>query len=111
MRAIDIFNNLRQDREVEKLKRAYNELQLELDLKIRKLDQRVRELSCLYSIADLGEQPGISKDELISKAITYLLPTLFSSGIVCARAIVDGQEFTTRGFIQTHFKYSSDIVG
>lgn len=108
--ALTISGHIQQDTEVLKLKQAYKELQDKLDSKINRLDQRVRELSCLYSIADLGEQPGVSHQEVLQKAIDYIISTLHYPDMACGRAFYEGQEFQTKNFQQTQWKHSCEII-
>lgn len=72
--------------------------------------ERVKELTCLYSIARLAVQTELSLDETMQR-ITDLLPFAWQyPEITSARIVVDGRTFLTRGFSATAFQQLEDIV-
>ena len=74
------------------------------------LEERRKELNCLYGITDLVEQPGISLDGIIQGTVDLVPPAWQYPEIACARAILEGQEFKTENFRETTWKQASDIV-
>ena len=46
--------------ELETLQQAHNEMEAQLEKRSRDIEERVKELNCLYRIANLVEEPGIS---------------------------------------------------
>lgn len=74
-----------------------------------KLKERVKELQCLYSIANIVERPGITLDRLYQE-IANLLPAAWRyPDITCARIAIDDDEFKTENYRETEWKQSSDI--
>jgi len=74
------------------------------------LNKRDKELNCIYGIAALEDQPGITLEEII-QGIVDLMPAAWQyPEIACARAILEGQEFKTENFRETPWKQTSDIV-
>ncbi len=73
------------------------------------LNERVKELECLYSIANIVERPGISLNELYQE-VTNLLPVSWQyPEIACARIIINDKEFSTANYVETHWKLASTI--
>ena len=74
------------------------------------LDERVKELNCLYGISHLVEMPDISLEEILQGTVDLIPPAWQYPQITCARIIVDGQEFKTKNFEETAWKQSSGIM-
>jgi two-component system sensor histidine kinase DegS len=74
-----------------------------------KLKERVKELQCLFSIANIAQRPGITLDELYQE-VANLLPAAWQyPEISCARIAIDDNEFKTANYRDTEWKQSSDI--
>jgi len=74
------------------------------------LAERVKELTCLYGIAQVAAQPGISLEEII-RGIVELLPSAWQyPETALARIILDGIPYTTQGFHQCRQKQTAEIV-
>jgi len=101
---------------LEEINRANREvavrIQVENDLRQKKydLDERVKELNCLYGISSLIEQSDLSLEEILQGAVNLIPPSWQHSEITCARVIVEGQEFKTENFRETVWKQASNIV-
>jgi PAS domain S-box-containing protein len=73
------------------------------------LNERVKELQCLYDIANIAQRPGITLDELYQE-VANLLPAAWQySEITCARIAIDDNEFKTENYRDTEWKQSADI--
>jgi len=73
------------------------------------LNERVKELECLYSIANIVERPGTTLDELYQE-VTNLLPVSWQyPEIACARIIINDKEFRTANYAETEWKQASSI--
>ncbi len=59
------------------------------------LGERVKELNCLYGVSKLVEDPAVSLEEVIQGTVELIPPSWQYPEITCARAVVDGREFTT----------------
>ncbi|MFY9551850.1 MAG: ATP-binding protein [Thermoanaerobaculia bacterium] len=74
------------------------------------LYERVKELTCLYSIAHLASDPDLSLSEMMQR-IAELLPSGWQyPEITSARITVDGASFATPEFRPSPFRQRADIV-
>ena len=74
------------------------------------LAERVKELTCLYGIAQIAGQPGISLEEIIRGIVELLPPAWQYPQIAFARIILDGISYTTQGFRECRQKQTAEIV-
>jgi signal transduction histidine kinase len=74
------------------------------------LRERVKELTCLYGIAQLVERPDITLDEILQGIVELLPPAWLYSNIACARIIFDEYSHLSPNFHDTKQKLSADIV-
>ena len=73
------------------------------------LRERVKELTCLYGIAQIAARPGLSL-EAILRGIVDLLPAAWQyPEITFARIVLDGRSYSTPGFLDHGQKQSADI--
>ena len=80
-----------------------------LKKKTEDLNERVKELNCLYGISKLDEIPDISLDELIQGTVDLIPLSLLYPENTCSRIFLDGKEYKTKKFKETNRKLSSDI--
>ncbi len=73
------------------------------------LNERVKELQCLYSIADIAGRPGITLDEVFQGVVNLIPRSWQYPDITCARITIDGKEFRTNNYRDTQWKLSSEI--
>jgi len=74
------------------------------------LRERVKELTCLYNLAQVAQRPGVAFDQVL-QAIVELLPVAWQYPEVAAgRIVVDGQCHVTSNFERGVDKQSADIV-
>jgi len=74
------------------------------------LTERVKELTCLYGIAQVAAQPDISLEEIIQGIVELLPPAWQYPEIAFARISLDGISYTTKGFGQCHQKQTAEII-
>ncbi|UCE75072.1 MAG: PAS domain S-box protein [Methanomassiliicoccales archaeon] len=74
------------------------------------LDERVKELNCLYSISKLVEKPGITLEELIQETVELIPVSWQYPEITSARIVLNHEEFRTNNFKKTKWKQASDIL-
>ncbi|MGA2990739.1 MAG: ATP-binding protein [Candidatus Korobacteraceae bacterium] len=60
------------------------------------LRERVKELTCLYGIARVMQEPGGTLESCITKILELLPPAWQFSDRTCARIVLDGHEFRTK---------------
>jgi signal transduction histidine kinase len=75
----------------------------------RELDERVKELHCLYAISSLVDRPSISLEQIFQAVVELIPPAWQYPQITCARIIFQDQEFRTAGFKETDWKQTADI--
>ena len=81
----------------------------ELHNRTHDMEERAKELNCLYGLSELAVQENISI-EMIFKGMVYLIPPAWQyPEITCARIYFKGKEFLTENFVQTGLVQSSDI--
>jgi two-component system NtrC family sensor kinase len=74
-----------------------------------KLHERVKELRCLYGIAQLAAKPGASLDEILW-GIVRLIPSAWQyPEAACARILVDGLSYESPGFRESAWKQAEDV--
>ncbi|NIN65446.1 MAG: response regulator, partial [Anaerolineae bacterium] len=88
-----------------RLKRAEHALRE----RTRQLEERVKELNCLYGISQLVQSPGISLEEVLQGAVALIPPAWQYPEIACARIILEDQEFRTDRFQETAWRQVCDI--
>ena len=72
--------------------------------------ERVKELTCLYGIAKLVQQPGISRDYLLQEIVKLLPPAWLYPEIASAQITFDDQVYITTGFGKAVHSMKADIV-
>ncbi|MCK5195483.1 MAG: PAS domain S-box protein, partial [Desulfobulbaceae bacterium] len=94
------------DRDITERKRAEESLRKQT----HDLDERVKELNCLYGISKIRERPDIPFEEMPQKIVGLIPPSWQYPEITCARIIIEGQEYKTKNFKETVWKQASNIV-
>jgi DNA-binding CsgD family transcriptional regulator len=75
----------------------------------RALRERIKELNCLYAIAQLVESESNSIDDVLAVVANILPPSWQYPEITCARVMFQGKTFKSRGFKVTRWRQSSQI--
>jgi len=73
------------------------------------LRERIKELNCLYGIAQLAECCVDSMDDLLRKLVNFLLLSWQYPEITCARILFDGKIYKSKEFKVTKWRQSSRI--
>lgn len=74
------------------------------------LAERVKELTCLYGIAQIAGEPGISLEEIIQRIVELLPPAWQYPEMACARITLDGTSYTAAGFHDCCQKQTAEII-
>ena len=93
-------------RDITKRKRTEESLRK----KTHDLDERVKELNCLYGISKIRERLDIAFGEMLQKIADLIPPSWQYPEITCARIIIEGQEYKTKNFKETVWKQARKIV-
>jgi DNA-binding CsgD family transcriptional regulator len=75
----------------------------------RALRERIKELNCLYAIAQLVEADSNSIDDVLAAVVNILPPSWQYPQITYARVIFQGKTFKSQGFKVTQWRQSSQI--
>lgn len=88
------------------------QVQIEVDLKKRThdLNERVKELNCLYCISKIVGETDSSLKDMLQKIIALIPSSWQYPEITCARITLGDQVFKTNGFRNTSWKQVSKIV-
>jgi PAS domain S-box-containing protein len=94
----------------ESSRRRERHLEVTVAERTHALDERVKELDCLYGISRLAGNKDVSLEQIISGAVDLLPPAMQYPEIGCARIVLDGEEFKTDDFRETPWGMNSAIV-
>jgi PAS domain S-box-containing protein len=73
------------------------------------LEERVKELNCIFGISALTSRPGISLDEIIKGTVNLISSSLGYPDVACARATVEEKEYRSDNFKDSTWKQTSKI--
>ena len=71
--------------------------------------ERIKELKCLYNIAEISNRPEIALDELFQESVSLLPPGWQYPEIIGSRITVDGKVYSTKNFKETKWMQREDI--
>jgi len=74
------------------------------------LRERVKELTCLYGIAQIAARPGASLEEVLQGVVELLPPAWQYSDIAAARIVLEGVHYRTAAFCEGVQKQTADII-
>ncbi|MBL7208730.1 MAG: PAS domain S-box protein [Dehalococcoidia bacterium] len=74
------------------------------------LEERLKELNCLYGISNLIEKPGASLEDIVQGAIDLIPSSWQYPQITCARLVLEDREFRTENFRETVWRQASHII-
>ncbi|UCC69736.1 MAG: helix-turn-helix transcriptional regulator [Armatimonadota bacterium] len=76
----------------------------------RALHERVKELNCLYGLAQLAKESPDSLDQVLRSVVSLLPPSWQYPEITCARITFRGEMFKSKGFRVTKWRQIARIV-
>ncbi len=74
------------------------------------LEERIKELNCLYSLSQLEDKPGITVEEILHKIVSLIPPGWQYPDITCARVVYEDMSFSTKNFKETKWKQSARLI-
>ncbi len=74
------------------------------------LNERVKELNCLYGIGRLIETPGTSLEDIFQGTVDLIPSGLQYPEITCVRLILGDRIFATGNFSETRWRLASDVT-
>ena len=94
----------------ETLEQRVRELENNVSESTHELNERVKELNCLYNISEIFIKRGDSLDKMLQHVVD-LIPTGWQyPEITCARIRLKDNEFKTKNFAETVWKQARQIV-
>ncbi|MCP4716667.1 MAG: PAS domain-containing protein, partial [Deltaproteobacteria bacterium] len=78
--------------------------------KTHQLGERVKELNCLYGLAQLVETADVSVSGILQGIVELIPPAFQYPDITCARIVCDGQEYKTENFRATPWQQTAAIM-
>ena len=85
-------------------------LEKSLQKKVTDLQERTKELNCLYAISGLVEKHGSSLESILIGTVELIPPAWQYPEATCARIILNGQEFKPHLFKVSRWKLTGDII-
>ncbi len=76
---------------------------------ISALRERIKELNCLYGVAQLAEKHSSSIEELLRDLVNFLPHSWQYPELACCRIMFEGKTYKSRGFKLTKWRQSSRI--
>jgi two-component system, NtrC family, sensor kinase len=74
------------------------------------LQERIKELTCLYRIAQVMEHPQPSLDAVFQSVVDALPPAWQFPDLASARILLDNRRYETPDYRESRFKQSADLV-
>ena len=74
------------------------------------LTERVKELTCMYRMAQLAAQAGRPLEDTIAEVVGLLPPAWQFPEITSARITIDQHVFVSRGFCEGPYRMAADVV-
>lgn len=74
------------------------------------LQERVKELSCLYQISDIAHQPDLDLHEVLSRVISIIPGAMQYPDICSAKLNIDDKVYSTKTIPEDTLSISADII-
>ena len=94
------------NREIDERRKVGEELQKSM----RALDERVKELNCLFEISRLIEKRNLTLDQILQGIVELIPPAWQYPDITCAKINLKGEEVKTSNFKETIWQQTCDII-
>ena len=86
------------------------EMERRLKEQTENLRERVKELNCLYRMAEVLSNPELGIEELLAESVDFIVPAFKEPNVTFARIIYDGCEFRADDFEETEYEITADIT-
>jgi signal transduction histidine kinase len=74
------------------------------------LDERMKELACLYGIMEVAIRPNISLEDTLQNIVNLLPPAMQHPEMAVGRISLDHRSYTTTNFRERPLKLAADII-
>jgi PAS domain S-box-containing protein len=92
--------------EIEKKKQVYDILKKTT----HNLNERVKELNCLYSISNILNKPNLPTEIIYNRLLNVIIPSYQYPEITVVRLLLEGKEYKTKFFKETIWKQSKSVI-
>ncbi|MCG8634018.1 MAG: LuxR C-terminal-related transcriptional regulator [Desulfobacterales bacterium] len=75
-----------------------------------KLQERIKEINCLYGISKILEQTGLSLEETFQQVVDLIPPSWQYPEITCAQLLINDQSYRTENYKNTFWKQQAEIL-
>nr|WP_320015950.1 LuxR C-terminal-related transcriptional regulator [uncultured Desulfobacter sp.] len=106
----DIDALVHRNRELEKLEQDHRRMELIFKQQAHKLQERMKEINCLYGISKIMEQTGLSLEETFQQVVNLIPPSWQYPEITCAQLLINDQSFRTENYKNTFWKQQAEII-
>jgi PAS domain S-box-containing protein len=96
--------------ELEAFEAEHTRVEEELRKRKQELEERLKELDCLYAISRLLGEKDTSLDEIIQRAVEAIPFSLQDPARSCAQILLEDRVFKTGNFVESPWKQAGDIV-
>ena len=87
-----------------------NKKKTNLDKLLVSLQERAKELNCLYQVEEILRVPELDIETIMVR-ILEVIPAGWQYPDICkAKILYEGQTYTSKGFIETPWRHSADII-
>jgi len=77
---------------------------------IAQLKERIKELSCLYRISEISNNPSLTLKEVLISIVNIIPPAMQYPDLACARLFIDGEYFKSDSFLPGTISMAANIV-
>ncbi len=106
----DIDALIRRNQELEQLAHAHQRMEVTLNEQAHKLQERIKEINCLYGVSKILEQTGLSLEETFQQVVNLIPPSWQYPEITCAQLLINDQSFRTENYKNTFWKQQAHII-
>jgi PAS domain S-box-containing protein len=96
--------------ELEAMEASHSRMEQELGKRTKELEQRIREANCLYEVARLIEEKGLSLDNIIQKTVRLLSSSLGHNADRQVRVTLGNRIFDSENLLKSSLKLSYDLI-
>ncbi|MCG8564541.1 MAG: helix-turn-helix transcriptional regulator [Desulfobacterales bacterium] len=107
---LDIEAILKRNRELEALEREHRLMEQNFKQQAHKLQERIKEINCLYGISKILEQTGLSLEATFQQVVDLIPASWQYPDITCAQLLINEQSFRTENYKNTFWKQQAEVI-
>ena len=106
----DMDNLLKRNQELEQLERDHRRMEQDYKQQAHKLQERIKEINCLYGISKVLEQTGLSLEATFQQVVELIPDSWQFPDITCAQLLINDQSFRTDNYKNTFWKQQAEVT-